>query len=73
MNNIIKKLKRKNNTKNLKNESLKEELLQAYRNIDKKNQTIIELLYLKEEKENKIKELLEENKNLREKKTRKVK
>lgn len=68
---IMKKRKTKINT--LKNEiqSLKDELLEAYRKIDKKDQLIVELYCVRDEKQRKINELLEENNNLREKKMRK--
>lgn len=70
---IMKKRKIKINT--LKNEiqSLKDELLEAYRKIDKKDQLIVELYCVRDEKQRKIDELLEELKEYREKKVRKSK
>lgn len=70
---IMKKRKTKINT--LKNEiqSLKDELLEAYRKIDKKDQLVIELYCVRDEKQRKIDELLEELKEYREKKARKSK
>lgn len=70
---IMKKRKTKINT--LKNEiqSLKDELLEAYRKIDKKDQLIVELYCIRDEKQRKIDELLEELKEYREKKARKSK
>ena len=70
---IMKKRKTKINT--LKNEiqSLKDELLEAYRKIDKKDQLVLELYCVRDEKQRKINELLEELKEYREKKARKSK
>lgn len=71
--NIMNKIRKRRNSKNLQIASLKEELLKAYQKIDEKNQRILELFELRDELQNKIKNILEENKELREKKTRKVK
>lgn len=67
--------KRKTKINTLKNEiqSLKDELLEAYRKIDKKDQLIVELYCIRDEKQRKIDELLEELKEYREKKARKSK
>lgn len=75
MSNLIKKYrdKKKKRVNSLKNEieTLKAEALELYRKLDSKNQLIIELYYIKDEKERKIKELLEELTDLREKKVKK--
>ena len=67
---IFKKRKTKYNTIKLKFEAQKNELLNAYRKIDEKDQLIIELFYLRDDLNNKIKELLEENESLRRKKNK---
>ena len=75
MSNLIKKYrdKKKKRVNSLKNEieTLKAEALELYRKLDSKDQLIIELYYIKDEKERKIKELLEELTDLREKKVKK--
>lgn len=68
---IIENYKKRKNTKKLTIESLKEELIECYRKINEKNNKIIELFYLRDEHQKKIKELLEENKELRERRKRK--
>ena len=74
MTNLIKKYrdKKKKRVNSLKNEieTLKGEALELYRKLDSKDQLIIELYYIKDEKERKIKELLEELTDLREKKVK---
>ena len=67
---IFKKRKTKYNTIKLKFEAQKNELLNAYRKIDEKDQLIIDLFYLRDDLNNKIKELLEENESLRRKKNK---
>ena len=54
------KLKRKRNTKDNIIESLKEENRKLSKKIDEKNDLIISLYYLRDEKETRIKELLKE-------------
>ena len=54
------KLKRKRNTKDNIIESLKEENRKLLKKIDEKNDLIISLYYLRDEKETRIKELLKE-------------
>ena len=75
MSNLIKKYrdKKKKRVNSLKNEieTLKAEALELYRKLYSKDQLIIELYYIKDEKERKIKELLEELTDLREKKVKK--
>lgn len=68
---IIENYKKRKNTKKLTIESLKEELIECYRKINEKDNRIIELFYLRDEQQKKIKELLEENKELRERRKRK--
>ena len=68
---IIDKYKKRKNSYLNEIESLKEELLTCYRKLEEKDQSIIELYQLRNEKEIKIKELLDENKDLREKKIKK--
>lgn len=68
---IIEKYKKRKNSYLNEIESLKEELLKCYRKLDEKDQLIIELYQLRCEKEHKIKELLEENTELREKNIKK--
>lgn len=66
---MIKELKRKfnkhYNTKQNQIDSLKEENRKLLRKIDEKNELIFSLFDLRDEKEAKIKELLEENEELR--------
>ena len=52
-------------------ETQKQELLECYRKIDEKNKLIISLFEQRDDLKTKIKELLEENKELHEKKSRK--
>lgn len=68
---IIDIYKKRKNTKKLTIESLKEELIECYRKINEKDNRIIDLYYLRDEQQKKIKELLEENKELRERRKRK--
>ena len=68
---IIENYKKRKNTKKLTIESLKEELIECYRKINEKDRRIIDLYYLRDEQQKKIKELLEENKELRERRKRK--
>lgn len=68
---IIENYKKRKNTKKLTIESLKEELIECYRKINEKDKRIIDLFYLRDEQQKKIKELLEENKELRERRKRK--
>lgn len=68
---IIENYKKRKNTKKLTIESLKDELIECYRKIDEKDNRIIELFYLRDDNQKKIKELLEENKKLRERRKRK--
>ena len=63
---IIAKYKKRKNSYLNEIESLKEELLKCYRKIEIKDQLIIELFTIRAEKESKIQELLDENKELRE-------
>ena len=65
---LIEEYKKRKRTKELTIESLKEELLGCYRTIETKNQTIFDLYYLRDELNEKIKELLEENEKLRRRK-----
>ena len=67
---IIEKYRKRKNTYLNEIESLKEELLKCYRKIEIKDQLIIELFTIRAEKETKIYKLLEENKELREKKSK---
>lgn len=62
------KLRKKYNTKQNQIETLKEENRELLKRIDKKNELIFELFDLRDEKNAKIKELLEENETLRRKK-----
>ena len=64
---LIQKRRTKYNTIKLKFEAQKNELLNVYRKIDEKDQLIIELFYLRDDLNKKIKELLEENETLRRK------
>ena len=68
---IKQKLRKKYNTKQNQIESLKEENRRLLKKIEEKDQLIIDLFYLRDEKQEKINELLEENKELREKKMKK--
>ena len=68
---IKQKLTRKYNTKQNQIDSLKEENRKLLKKVDEKNDLIISLFYLRDEKEAKIKELLEELEELRMKKCRK--
>lgn len=68
---LIENYKKRKNTKKLTIESLKDELIECYRKIDEKDNRIIELFYLRDEHQKKIKDLLEENKKLRERRKRK--
>ena len=68
---IKQKLTRKYNTKQNQIDSLKEENRKLLKKVDEKNDLIISLFYLRDEKEAKIKELLEELEKLRIKKCRK--
>ena len=65
------KMRRKYNTKQNQIESLKEENRRLLKKIEEKNELIISLFYLRDEKDSKIKELLEELKDEREKKAKK--
>ena len=68
---IKQKLTRKYNTKQNQIDSLKEENRKLLKKVDEKNDLIISLFYLRDEKEAKIKELLEELEELRLKKCKK--
>ena len=68
---IKQKLSRKYNTKQNQIDSLKEENRKLLKKVDEKNDLIISLFYLRDEKEAKIKELLEELEELRIKKCKK--
>lgn len=69
---MFKELKRKlhvkHNTKALMIESQKEEIYNLTKKINEKNELIMSLYYLRDDLQNKIKELLEENEELRRKK-----
>lgn len=65
------KMRRKYNTKQNQIDSLKEEITTLLRKIEKKNELIMELFEVRDEKQRKINKLLEENKILRERKSRK--
>lgn len=65
------KMRRKYNTKQNQIDSLKEENSTLLHKIEKKNELILELFEVRDEKQRKINELLEENKILRERKSRK--
>lgn len=67
---IKQRLRKKNNTKDIQIQSLKEENRKLLKKIDEKNDLIISLYYLRDEKDNKIKELLEENETLQRHKKR---
>ena len=68
---ILKKIKRRKNTLENKVESLKDECLMLSRKINEKDQLIIDLFYKRDELQQQNKELLEELKELREKKVKK--
>lgn len=68
---IKQKLTKRYNTKQNQIDSLKEENRKLLKKVDEKNDLIISLFYLRDDKEQKINELLEENKELREKKIKK--
>ena len=68
---IKQKLNKKFNTKQNQIDSLKEDNRKLLKKLDEKNELIINLFYLRDEKDAKINELLEENKILRERKVRK--
>ena len=68
---IRQKLRKKYNTKQNQIESLKEENRSLLKRIDQKNELILSLFELRDEKESKIKELLLELEHEREKKTKK--
>lgn len=67
---IKQKLRKRNNTIHNQIESLKEENRKLLKKIDEKNDLIISLYYIRDEKDNKIKELLEENETLQRHKKR---
>ena len=71
INEIKQKLTKKYNTKQNQIDSLKEENRKLLKKVDEKNDLIISLFYLRDEKEQKIKELLEELEELRIKKCKK--
>ena len=62
---IKQKLRKKYNTKQNQIDSLKDENRRLLKKLDEKNELIINLFYLRDEKEAKIKELLEENEKKR--------
>ena len=68
---IKQKLTKRYNTKQNQIDSLKEENRKLLKKVDEKNDLIISLFYLRDEKEAKIKELLEELEKLRIKKCKK--
>lgn len=68
---ILKKIKRRKNALENKVESLKDECLMLSRKINEKDQLIIDLFYKRDELQQQNKELLEELKELREKKVKK--
>ena len=68
---IKQKLRKKYNTKQNQIDSLKEENRKLLKKLDEKNELIISLFYLRDEKEAKIKELLLELKDERERSTKK--
>lgn len=65
---IKQKIKKRKNTLENQIDSLKEENRRLLKKISEKDELIINLFYLRDEKEAKIKELLEENENYRRKK-----
>lgn len=68
---LLKKIKRRKNTLENKVETLRNECLTLSRKINEKDQLIIDLFYVRDELKQKNKELLEELKELREKKMKK--
>ena len=70
---IKKKIQRKRNTKQNQIDSLKEENTKLLRKIEEKNELILSLFAIRDEKQRKINELLEENKEFREKRIRSCK
>lgn len=68
---IKQKFRKKYNTKQNQIDSLKEENRSLLKRIDQKNELILSLFELRDEKESKIKELLLELEYEREKKTKK--
>lgn len=68
---LLKKIKRRKNTLENKVETLRNECLMLSRKINEKDQMIIDLFYVRDELKQKNKELLEELKELREKKMKK--
>lgn len=62
---IIKKRRTKINTLQLKIDSLEAELLDLHRTLKNRDEKIFSLFDIKQELENKIKELLKENESLR--------
>ena len=68
---IKQKIRKKYNTKQNQIDSLKEENTSLLKKIEMKNELILELFEIRDEKQRKINELLEENKILRERKSRK--
>ncbi|MBR2705039.1 MAG: hypothetical protein IKE91_06195 [Clostridia bacterium] len=67
---IQQRFRKKYSTKQNQIDSLKEENRKLLKKVDEKNDLIISLFYLRDEKEAKIKELLEELEKIREKKVR---
>lgn len=65
---MLKKRLQIKNTQELLIESLKDEVLELYRKLENKSELYLLTRMKLEEKENKIKELLEENEKLRKKK-----
>ena len=65
------KMRKKYNTKENQIDSLKEENRRLLKKIEEKDELIISLFYLRDEKESKIKELLLELEHEREKKAKK--
>ena len=68
---IKQKIKKRRNSKDNQIETLKEDNRRLLKKIEEKDDLIISLFYLRDEKEAKIKELLEELKNERERSTKK--
>ena len=65
---IKQKFRKKYNTKQNQIDSLKEENRRLLKKIDEKNELIFSLFEVRDEKQSKIKELLEENESLRKRK-----
>ena len=65
---LKRKLRVKHNTKNLIIESQKEEILKLTKKVNEKNELILSLYSLRDDLNQKIRELLEENEELRRKK-----